>query len=410
MAGPFFAPSSTTSPRFFTFASRGARPARASHAQTREPRASRTLVPPCSVLRAILDDFPALLHVCVAGGSPCQGLSRANPRAKGFQDPRSSLLWVFHAIASIAEGHLAGRASVAVVVENVDSMPPETSAAISRLFGIVPARLDAAQLCAAHRPRLFWSSYGKPAPLGDPPLAVDPAAALDPGWRPLWELDPPEGAPPASQRRFGTFLRPFPPGAPPEFPAKFPRFPLSSYSDNLLVYKPDADAALLERLRGFLATSVRIDAKKSRVPGSSALEARAALVRWIHLEDGHLVVRPLNADERDRSLGFPVGHSRPDHPPPQEPGQLPLELARCALTGNAWSPPVGAHVLEPLSRAIRECEAPPSRHGLGNFISREATLTTLLAQPADAPLTAPPGGPPRRRAAPAARTPLAPRS
>eukprot|EP00972_Heterocapsa_arctica_P047098 6949200-Heterocapsa_arctica.AAC.1 len=83
-----------------------------------------------SVLALIDNDFQhlrdllkkhsdGLTDVLVCGGSPCQGFSRASPGAKGLDDSRSSLVFVFHAIASFARSILPSNTSVAVIVENV---------------------------------------------------------------------------------------------------------------------------------------------------------------------------------------------------------------------------------------------------------------------------------------------------
>ena len=42
------------------------------------------------LLRHILDSHPLATHVLFAGGSPCQGLSRAKSNAKGVYDERSA--------------------------------------------------------------------------------------------------------------------------------------------------------------------------------------------------------------------------------------------------------------------------------------------------------------------------------
>ena len=110
-----------------------------------------------SLLKSTLASHPSLQHVLFAGGSPCQGFSRANPSARGVQDPRSSLIWVFHALASAARLFLPAHVSVALLIENV-VLPDSARGPIDRLLGLQPQLIDAAILCHASRPRLFWSS------------------------------------------------------------------------------------------------------------------------------------------------------------------------------------------------------------------------------------------------------------
>ena len=70
----------------------------------------------CALLRSILDENRTVEHVLFAGGSPCQGFSRASSNPKGVGDERSALIWVFHALPNAAEKHLGNKATVAVVL------------------------------------------------------------------------------------------------------------------------------------------------------------------------------------------------------------------------------------------------------------------------------------------------------
>jgi len=194
-------------------------------------------------------------------------------------------------------------------------------------------------------------------------------------------------------RKFGTLTRPFPPGAPPEFPVDFWRFPLHSYGESLLVYRPDSPPEVLSVIKDLLFKSVRIKHDDVRKPGSDSMRRRSDLVKWIHLTDKCAHLRPLNPDERDRSLGYPAGYSRPSAPPSGGP---PLEWGRAALVGNAWAPPVTSHVLGPLGRAILAGVSPDSKVDIRPFESEADTISALKAGLAAGPRQGgpPPGAPP----------------
>ena len=145
-----------------------------------------------ALLQNILSRYPNLIHVLVAGGSPCQGFSLANPNAKGVKDPRSALIWVFHAIAWRLPGLLPRGATLALFLENV-RMHAVTRNSVSKLFGIEAREIDAELFGMCSRPRNFWNAYAvSDAP---PPRTGSPGDVLEPGWRPLWELMP-RGTPP----------------------------------------------------------------------------------------------------------------------------------------------------------------------------------------------------------------------
>ena len=142
-----------------------------------------------------------------AGGSPCQGFSKANPNSKGVRDPRSALSWVFHALSATALAHLRGRASVAAVLENIVMKSSAIEENIAKLLGTTPQIANANLWTVCDRDRNFWSSY--PAFLLPGPGEVPPDfdAILSPGWRLMWELTGSNRRP-----RFSCFLRPWPPG------------------------------------------------------------------------------------------------------------------------------------------------------------------------------------------------------
>jgi site-specific DNA-cytosine methylase len=323
-----------------------------------------------ALLKSILDAHNTVEHVLFAGGSPCQGFSRASSNPKGVGDERSALIWVFHALPRAASEHLGRKASVAVVLENVVMYATEIRDNISRLFGLQPQVTNANIWAACDRDRNFWSSYpSAPAPKfgsNEPELTE----VLREGWRPLWEL---EGS--SKRHRFSTFLRPFPPGLPSENVTKFWKFPLHSYTEHGLVYRPDAPADVLNKIRDFVHGTIRMKDPNLRELGSTGNRARAELCRWIHQDGNSKYLRPLDADERDRAMGFPAGAS--SFPSSYTSSPSGIEFDRCCLTGNAWSPPAAAHILGPLAKHILEKAPLKVTLGLPEFVSREATLELI---------------------------------
>ena len=89
---------------------------------------------------------------CLVGGSPCQGLSRANITRKGLEDERSRLFFAFLEI-------LRYKKPKYFCLENVASMSNAAKKQISDLLGCEPVRLDSGLVSAAHRDRLYWCNW-----------------------------------------------------------------------------------------------------------------------------------------------------------------------------------------------------------------------------------------------------------
>ena len=291
-----------------------------------------------ALLNSILNEHGTVEHVLFAGGSPCQGFSRASPNPRGVGDDRSALIWVFHALPKAAATHLDGKATVAVVLESVVMHATDIQDNIAKLLGISPQVANANLWAACDRDRDFWSSYASgPTPkFGS--INPEVSKVLKPGWRPLWEL---EGS--NRMARFSTFLQPFLPGMPSENVTEFWEFPLHSYTEQGLVYRPDAPPEVLEKIRRFIHETIRMKDPNFRESGSAGNKARAEFCRWIHGEGNSRYFRPLDADERDLAPGFPSGASPP--PSSYTPSPSGIESDRCGLSGNAWSPPAAAHIL-----------------------------------------------------------------
>ena len=295
----------------------------------------------CRLLLSTLDRHEEVTHLLFAGGSPCQGFSRANPNSKVVRDPRSALIWVFHALSSSALTHFKGKASVAVVLENVVMKDSAIEKNITKLFGTNPQGASANLWTACDRDRNFWSSY--PAlPLPElEKTSPDFGAILSQGWMPLWELSKSGRRP-----RFSCFLRPWPPDCPPGNVTSFWKFSLHRYGEHGLVYRPDALSEVLRKIEG-LVEGMRSNDRGFKKAGTAVHSARSDLCKWIHAEGGYKYLRPLNADERDLAMGFPAGASRLPADYPRD--KLGEEFGRCLLSGNAWAPPAASHVLGHLS-------------------------------------------------------------
>lgn len=85
----------------------------------------------------------------LAGGSPCQGFSRAGKR-KGFNDPRSKLFFDFVRLLDEAK-------PAYFLLENV-CMPKDDVNIISSYLGVSPIEINSALFSAQNRRRLYWTN------------------------------------------------------------------------------------------------------------------------------------------------------------------------------------------------------------------------------------------------------------
>ena len=282
-------------------------------------------------------------------------------------DDRSALIWVFHALPKAAVDHFGSKAEVAVVLENVVMHATDVQDTTAKLLGISPQVANANLWAACDRERNFWSSY---APAPTPKFgSIEPeiSKVLKPGWRPLREL---EGS--SRRARFSTFLRLFSPGIPSENVTKFWKFPLHSYTEQGLIYRPDSPPEILEKSREFIHGTIRMKDPNLRESGPAGNMAWV----WIHAEGNSKYLRPLDAGERDLALGFPSGSSSP--PSSYTPSPSGIEFDKCGLSGKAWSPLAAAHILGPLAEHILKKAPLQVTLGFLAFTSREATLRMIL--------------------------------
>jgi hypothetical protein len=229
------------------------------------------------------------------------------------------------------------------------------------------------------RLRSYWTNL-KVRPLL--PTVLDVSLFLEDGWRPLWEF--PSGIR-QPDKRFGTFLRPFNVGQPPEFPADYRRLPLHCYSDRGLVYRPDASPDDLKLLAALVKHCVRINTRDLRIKNSPCLLARGRLTAAIHVQGGDRFLRPLSRPERNRCLGFPSGASSLLDYETSDPDRLQnAETWRwwkeMEMSGNAFAVPVISHILEPVAAFLLRVDHPIPEvlPGFPKVNSKEEAILSLL--------------------------------
>ena len=334
------------------------------------------------IFENILSQLPALQLILLVSGSPCVGFSVALGHSvrTGIRHSQSEKLWsvpvALARLRRLSDRMFSTPVSIVFLAENVDmSERPSDVAnrdAISRTMGVEHVLIPASRVCMTERLRSYWTNLRVPDLL---PLVLDAGSVLDSGWRPLWEF--PSGIR-QPDKRFSTFLRPFKPGFPEEFPAPFRRLPLSAYSDRGLVYRSDVSGDNLRLLEDLVVSCVRIKTTNIRVKGSPAILARIRLAEEIHVRGADQFLRPLNGRERDLSLGFPAGAS--SLPEDSTEGFLwePLEAS-----GNAFVVPVIAHILQPLAKFLLQADSPLPEllPGFPSVLTREEALVSLTPEP-----------------------------
>ena len=290
-------------------------------------------------MQQILDCLPHLEHVFAGGGSPCLGFSRAGYKAGvlGIENQDSSKMWIFVETLALVSEHRP-RVSLGCLLENVE-MTEGQAAGVTRTLGVVSSPACCGKVAAAKRPRLFWQNLTtKELP---PAEYVDFLQPLDPGWLPAMTLVGPRRLP--IDFRYPTFLRPFKPGKPAEFPEPYPRLPLSQYGPGSLVVKEPLTTAEKKELAP-IVDLLRLGGGNCRVAGSPSFNARASICRFIHVDGGGRLLRPLRGHERDLCLGFPSGASALAS---DKADELGLVWGQLEASGNAFSPFVVAHFLKP---------------------------------------------------------------
>eukprot|EP00435_Cladocopium_sp_Y103_P019508 s2655_g4.t1 len=105
------------------------------------------------------DKFSQVGLVLLGAGPPCQGVSGLNADKRGaLKDERSCLFQHVPRIRSLLRQHFPW-AQVKSLMESVASMSQEDREVMSEAFGTAPYQIDAAGVCLAHRPRLYWCDW-----------------------------------------------------------------------------------------------------------------------------------------------------------------------------------------------------------------------------------------------------------
>ncbi len=92
------------------------------------------------------------------GGSPCQDMSRMNAQGKGLAGPRSQLFFEFVRIRDLCTNSgTNGGGGIVVVLENVVPREEEQVQAINCHMRLASLRLNASEVSAASRDRLYFT-------------------------------------------------------------------------------------------------------------------------------------------------------------------------------------------------------------------------------------------------------------
>ena len=301
-------------------------------------------------VRQLLQSFPNLKSVLVTSGSPCVGFSSAKTNARGTFDKASCLIACMPAFLAILKASLPSSVITFYLFENVimdaNDLVQRCVPLIDQAFNCKSTIVDSKIVSGTSRPRRYWSNLAFNLPS---PVKVDASRVLAAGWRPLWEF-------PAGQPRpdvhFGTFTRGFDVGLPeevlPEFKS-FPRYPLHSYHDRLMVYLPTASSDDLAKIADWIKSSIRIKTADIRDVGGSSGLARGRLAKFIHTQQGHKFLRPLSCVERERLMGFPDGAS--SLPSDKTTGDF-FNLEQSRAIGNAFSVGMIRYLLMPYAHFV----------------------------------------------------------
>lgn len=95
----------------------------------------------------------------IIGGSPCQDLSRLNRRGKGLEGPESRLFFEYIRVLELCKATEKGRrGELVAVLENVVPREEAQHEAMNRHMQLSAVRLNASEVSAASRDRLYWTN------------------------------------------------------------------------------------------------------------------------------------------------------------------------------------------------------------------------------------------------------------
>ena len=291
--------------------------------------------------------------VLVAGGPPCQDVSKLNADRKGAtRGARSSLFTHVPRVAVLARKCFPW-AQVHHFMESVASMDAEDRATMSQGIAGTPVSVDAAGLSLAHRPRLYWCSWEL-----QPEEGLELGNAQGQDW---YKVQP---VTLAAQIQPGAYLTPgwqMPPGR------KLPTFTTSRPSD-----RPGRKPAGIKTCSA--QDLSRWSEDQHRYPPYQYREENC-------LRHPHQGFRVANIVERETILGFPVDYTRSCLPKSHQVGAH-YEDVRRTLLGNTWSVPVVAVLLKQLFQPLGLCVARSIQQLVDQLAPGTGSgLQTLLLRP-----------------------------
>jgi hypothetical protein len=314
----------------------------------------------CKAVSVIAAHADHLLSVTIIAGSPCVGFSRAKKGGKGIDDPESSKMWIVPALHTHLQKAIPA-IPVGFILENVVMRDQSFSGFVTWTMKVDPTLTKAELVSPCARSRLIWSNIRHE--MSRCPR-ITAAQAVAPGWIPAFSLFKDRA------QFFGTFLRPFDPGRPQEYPAQYPRMPLSAYDANGLVIKDDLLPSCIDYIKDRLH-AIHVASGDPRDPKSLNFQLRRDLCSWIHREGGSKSIRPLSSAERLACLGFQT-LAAPDHSSSFDE-QVPFLKA----SGNTFSVPIFVGLLAPLSDFINGKSPSPVEHLSLDILDRESALASL---------------------------------
>ena len=275
----------------------------------------------------------------LTAGFPCQDLSGAKKGTRlGLLGRRSCLAAALPVITTKLREKFP-HLQIFFLFENVASMEPKWSRLLDTAFGTPSFQVDLADSSPTKRRRLIWTNIPKSSRLPLEQIHVPSMeSVLDSGWTSAYGIGL---LPPAKNRKWECFLRPLPPGEPPEMPVDFVCLSPFSYCTANLVFKIDMTDSEKNLVRQ------RLDEGDARCTHSFAIPKRRSLISWIHTQEGSLLVRPLRGAERLRALGFSENFIGP-RPPPFSDKDWELS----SFAGNCFPLPAIIQILRPVADSV----------------------------------------------------------
>ena len=285
-------------------------------------------------------------------------------------------MWAVAATVQKSRDILSARTpapAVAFCAENVHTKP-EWKALIDALYGVTGNEHDAAIVGPSSRPRVTNANFA----LGELPAPTPwmrlpgPKDCLDAGWAPAWELlENFRGV-----EKFATFTTAWKPGSLPEYKSATKwHLALVAYTPRGLVYRVGAGERRLAEMKALLEQN-QVSQNEVKTAGSPANLQRIAFVeKLLHTSLGS-DLRSLNAEEKEKCLGYAPGSTRPDGPE-----QTDDSLARSTMAGNSWSLLAFKKLLHPLLTAMASPNPAEFRCTGGAALARTAAEAREILQP-----------------------------